>query len=217
MTDTIMESELLPPERMQRRNAMFAGTVKFVGPGIGARQVSFIASDDSVDRVGDILMPEGCDMAHFRKNPVLLWSHDGTKPVAKAISINRVGNRIECTAQFPPEGEIEQSDAVYALIRQGLVNATSVGFLPLAGEQIKGSRVGGVRFTSWQLLEISFCTVPCNSNALITQRALDGNREAREALRARARATLESAREAPTRSREEILASCRATLAAARA
>src|SRR5260221_688151 len=52
------------------RRTMFAGSVKFLGT-LGERQIRVVASDDSTDRVGDVLVPEGCSLAAYRRNPVV--------------------------------------------------------------------------------------------------------------------------------------------------
>ena len=36
----------------------------------------FVASDESVDRYGDIIRASGWQLDNFRKNPVLLFAHD---------------------------------------------------------------------------------------------------------------------------------------------
>jgi Escherichia/Staphylococcus phage prohead protease len=61
---------------------------------------------------------------------------------------------------------------VFSKSKSGLVNATSVGFLPVASEPI--GNTGGRRFTKSELAEFSFVSVPANAGALILERQLRG-------------------------------------------
>ena len=40
------------------------------------RVVEFIASKEIVDRGGDVINIKGIDLKNFKKNPVILWSHN---------------------------------------------------------------------------------------------------------------------------------------------
>jgi phage head maturation protease len=61
------------------------------------------------------------------------------------------------------------------MIRSGVVSAVSVGFLPIQATPLPK---GGSRFTKWELLEVSFVSVPCNPNAIVTARSLPTEQEA---------------------------------------
>jgi hypothetical protein len=57
-----------------------------------ARTMRFVASDESVDRYGDIIRASGWQLENFRKNPVLLFAHDSRQPpVGQVPSIEVVG------------------------------------------------------------------------------------------------------------------------------
>lgn len=137
------------------------------------RQVRVICSTDSVDRMGDVIMQDGIDLTHYRKNAVVLWGHDPNKPVARTIDIGVRNNRLEATVQFPPEGDDEDSDWVYGKIKSGLVNATSVGFIPREYAPLDPKQPwGGYKFLKSELLEFSFVSVPANQDALIIGRSI---------------------------------------------
>jgi len=163
------------------RTSMFSGAVKFAS---GERQVQIIASDPTPDRQGDILEPLGVDLTNFKKVPSILWMHRPDSPVARAVDISATARAVTATVQFPPDGENDVSDKVYKMIRSGVVNAVSVGFLPIASSPLPK---GGQRFTKWELLEISFVSIPANPSAVITARAA---LSPREAARQRVRALL---------------------------
>lgn len=140
---------------------------------VGDRQVRVIASTATVDRSGDIVVAEGIGLARFKQNPVVLWMHNHEKPVARCVEIGVKAGKLEALVQFPPEGTSEKADEIYGLIKAGVVNATSVGFLPGEWEPLENERYYGPRkYTTCELLEFSFVSVPANPDALIVERSL---------------------------------------------
>jgi HK97 family phage prohead protease len=121
--------------------------------------------------MGDILEPGGCQLDNFRRNPVMLAQHDANKPIGSWSSIQVKGGQLEATGEFAPEGISEIADEYCALAKAGIIRAVSVGFLPISYEPMRG---GGLRFTKWDLVELSLVSVPANPNALITERSFRG-------------------------------------------
>jgi HK97 family phage prohead protease len=190
----------------------FTGAIqKFTSELAAQRQVRFIASDATPDRQGDILLPEGCDLSNFRKSPTLLWMHDPKAPVARAIEISATSRAVTCLAQFPDEGTDEQADKVYKMIKSGVVNSVSVGFIPIKSTPLRN---GGLKHINWELLEVSFVSIPANPSAIITQRAMPSEHDE---LRTRAKALLREVREDMRQpDPEDARASAQATLRALR-
>jgi phage head maturation protease len=147
-------------------------------PGLsdGPRRVRYVASDESVDRYGDIIRASGWQLDNFRKNPVLLAQHNtNTLPIGKVDPVGIEGTRLIAHAEFAPEGTSTLADAVWALVDKGYMNAASVGFMPLADPNpIRGEpdpKTGYQPITGWEfiaqeLLELSVVSVPANPNAL---------------------------------------------------
>ena len=136
----------------------------------GSRRVRFVASDETVDRYGDIIRASGWQLENFRKNPVLLFGHQsGQLPVGKVDPIAVEGTRLIAHAEFTPEGMSGFADTVWAMVDQGFVQAASVGFLPLATPNPifdADKHLTGFEFIAQELLELSIVTVPANPNAL---------------------------------------------------
>ena len=112
-----------------------------------------IASDDSVDRHGDSLNQLDWDLKQFRKNPVLLMSHQyHLAPIGIAKNIKVVDDRLIFEPIFH---EItQQASEVKKMFEQGIMKAFSVGFMENAKKKL-------------ELLEISAVSVPANANALV--------------------------------------------------
>lgn len=134
---------------------------------LGERQIRIIASDATVDRANDVMVPEGCDLSDYKLNPIILAQHDPAHPIAKAM-VEIVNGRVEALIEFPPRGVSAKADEYCGLAKAGIINAASVGFEGVEADPIKG---GGLRYNKWKLLEISLVSVPCNPSALVIARA----------------------------------------------
>ncbi len=134
-----------------------------------------IATDDSIDRDGERIDPNGWDFSNFIKNPVLIWAHDYRRePVGKCLDIRKDGNRILFTPQFAVNVS-EFAKTVFGLYLQGFMNAFSVGFIPREWKDEQMANGQTVRtFTKCELLEISAVPVPANPAAVVLARASMG-------------------------------------------
>jgi HK97 family phage prohead protease len=143
--------------------------VKFVGD----RQVKVIASDATRDRMGDVLVPSGCDITNYRRNPVVLAQHDATQPIARA-TVSVGVDRVTALIEFPPAGTSAASDSYLRLMKTGVISAVSVGFLPVEWEPL---RDGGLKYTRWELIELSCVSVPANPNEIVTGKSVGAVRD----------------------------------------
>lgn len=141
--------------------------------GSDVRPVRVIVSTAGVDRMGDIIVQEGIDLAAYRTNPVVLWQHDSDRPIARAPDVRVVGGKLTATALFPVDGADEEADYVYGKIKAGIVNAASIGFNPIEWEAIDPKQPwGGQKFVKTEMLEFSFCSIPANKDCVIIGRSV---------------------------------------------
>lgn len=142
------------------------------------RQISYLVSDETPDRVGDIIKVTGWDLNQYRQNPVILWAHDGSSvpPIGRSENVRRryePSPRLTADVEFAPKEAYEFADTIYQLAARGFIKATSVGFMPLetmeldkkSREELGLGRYGQV-FTKAELMEISIVSVPANPSAL---------------------------------------------------
>lgn len=135
-----------------------------------ARTVRFVITTDGVDRDNDVIDPKGWEVDDFVKSPVVLWAHDySMPPVARALDVTPTARGLESTAQFPTKGIYPFADMVFDLIKDGFLNASSVGFRPL--EAAKAEDRDGLNFSKQSLLEWSIVPVPANAEALVVARS----------------------------------------------
>jgi HK97 family phage prohead protease len=142
---------------------------------VGDDEVDVVMSTDALARDGHILIPQGCILANYRANPIVLWSHNPDLPIGNAEDVTVTANEIIARIRFAPLGVSAKADEIRGLMKSGVIRAVSVGFEPIDMEPLdKNKPRGGQRINSWELMEISAVSVPSDYKALVTAR---GNSE----------------------------------------
>lgn len=141
------------------------------------RKISYVVSDETPDRVGDIIQVRGWDLSNYKNNPVILWAHEAkdVPPIGRGHNVRRRygPDRLTADVEFAPKEAHEFADTIYQLAKRGFIRATSVGFMPKEAAQLdkeQRSQLGlgpyGQLFTESELMEISIVAVPANPSAL---------------------------------------------------
>lgn len=157
-----------------------------------ARIIEGVASTAAIDAYNDVVEPLG---AVFKLPLPLLFHHDHREPVGSVVYAKpeKAGVRFHAQiARITEPGALrDRCDEAWLSIKNSLIRAVSIGFLPLTSEPREG---GGKRYTSWRWHELSLTTVPANHDATITgfrtaaeemvERALAADRAARSITRA---------------------------------
>jgi len=140
--------------------------VKDVNPDTGMHDIGFVISTASIDREGDIIVPDGWDLENYKQNPVVLWAHDyHTPPIGKAIDVSVKDGVLVATDRFTPEDINPFGAMIYRMVKGGFLKATSVGFKPVEWTYNEDHR--GYDFARSELLEHSVVPVPANPEALV--------------------------------------------------
>ena len=141
---------------------------------LGDRRVLFTISKEVIDRDGDILRANGCDLTNYLKNKVFLGFHNSRDfTIGKTEDKWIEADRVKAIVYFPPIEELstnpEQAsekaklvDFTYHCYKTGMLNAVSVGFIPL--EWVENEN--GFDIQKWELLEFSAVAVPANQDAI---------------------------------------------------
>lgn len=133
------------------------------------RTGEIVASDETVDRYGDVIEAGGWELDNYSRNPVMLVDHDYSVLSIVGVTEPRVDSRA-LIARFtldPPETN-RMAAIVHNLLANRSLRAVSVGFVPKAYKRIvdeEGNWSGGYRFTAQELVEISWVAVPANPSA----------------------------------------------------
>ena len=155
---------------------------------IGERTVRFTISKEVVDRDGDILRASGVDFTNYLKNPVFLGFHNSRDfPLGKVVKFWVEGDSVKADVYFPKIEELSSDinnvsekarliDFCYCCYKTGMLNAVSVGFIPLEWIETEN----GYDILKWELLEFSAVAVPANQDAIAQAVKSFGNDFAKE-------------------------------------
>lgn len=124
-----------------------------------------IASTETPDRDGEVIMQNGWDTTNFNENPVLLASHDYYSfPIGKVIELSIEGTKLLFKAMFSESSP--RAREAYQLVKEGILSAFSVGFIPREWDATNN------KITKAELLEISLVSVPANPEAVVLAKSL---------------------------------------------
>jgi hypothetical protein len=140
------------------------GFLKEDGPSV------FVASEESADRLGDVIAVDGWDITEFKKNPVFLWSHDhSVPPIGNVPKIWKDGRQLLNSVSWDDEDEFAR--LIHGKYDRRVMRAESVGFRAL---DFKTNDGGGINFVKQELLEISAVAIPAHPHAIA--KAMAGRR-----------------------------------------
>jgi HK97 family phage prohead protease len=130
------------------------------------RIISGIATTPTTDRVGDVVNPLG---AKFALPIPFLWQHRHDEPVGHVEFAEAGADGIPFRARIEKLDEPgtlkDRLDEAWQSLKLKLVRFVSIGFNPLEYAFIEG---GGIRYDSWEWLELSAVTIPAQPDAVIT-------------------------------------------------
>jgi HK97 family phage prohead protease len=146
---------------------------------------AIVGSSGVLDRMGDIIDQNGWDLkSYIKTNPAVLWGHnirEERPPIGKALKV-WLQDKGEKTAKLMFKVKFDLRDTfaaeIFRKVKEGFINAVSVGFLPIEWEALKpkegekSSFFGGRKYTKQELLELSFVPVPANPEAIIALRSM---------------------------------------------
>lgn len=134
----------------------------------GKKTVTAYVSTYEWDRTNEKFAPGAWDLENYKKNPIVLWGHDGSNPpIGRAIDIREDESGLLAVAEFDTESE--RGSEIFGLFERGFLNAFSVGFIPKAQvlEPLPDASTKGVVWTEAELLEFSAVSIPANPGAVI--------------------------------------------------
>lgn len=156
----------LTEEIAQKMNATFASSdfqnaVKAIKEASDEDTGTFrmCISTDDVDRHGEIVVQEGIKTERYLANPIVLWGHnsyDIPVGITTKLVMESDGTKKKTIAEgkFAPT---EQGQTLRKLYDAGILNTSSIGFIPT---QYEGNKI-----TECELLEWSFVCIPANPYA----------------------------------------------------
>lgn len=132
----------------------------------------YVMSDETVDRMGDVISAKGWNLTNFVKNPVALFGHKHDFVIGHWTDVKVVTGKLIGRLHLLPKGISERLDEVIAAVEHGILRAVSVGFTA-DPDKVERNKNGGVNFGAAELMECSLVSVPANPNALQMAKSLN--------------------------------------------
>ena len=130
--------------------------------------ISWVMSDFSVDRDLERMDPTGWDLKNFKKNPVVLWSHEWYTPAIAKVESPRVkDDQLVGRIRFSSKEVDPFAAMIEGKVREGIINTGSVGFISKKIEILDDPKAPETLIHRKQeLYEFSIVNIPSNINAV---------------------------------------------------
>lgn len=148
------------------------------------RSAVFVMTDETPDSYRDIVRAKGADLTRFESNPIALLNHRSDMVIGTWSDVDQKPKRIEGKVTLAEQGTAPHVDMTYNLMKQGILKAASIGFIPKKIEKIldeEGEWNYGYDIQEWTMFECSVVSIPANPSAL-ARSMKDGSVLARDLL-----------------------------------
>lgn len=125
------------------------------------RSITHWISKKSVDRGGDIVLPEGIKTNNYKKNPIVLFNHHPFYPIAHNGWLK---TKDDGKLAFTEFSTTPFADDIFQLNVEKVLNGWSIGFIPNKWDFDEKSKT--TTFTDIELLEYSSVSLPMNQDAV---------------------------------------------------
>lgn len=139
----------------------------------------YVASDESVDSYGDIILQKGWNLKdRFANNPAIMWAHNySMPPIGSGIKARVKDGKLLIDVLFMTEEISPFAETVFKMVHAGFLKGNSVGFIPVKiidvsddkEREALGLGKRGVLFEKQILLEDTICPLGANKNALVQE------------------------------------------------
>jgi HK97 family phage prohead protease len=116
-----------------------------------------------VDRGKDLIGKKAWNLDNYKKNSIMLFNHDHSKPIGKMISVEAKDEGLYIKGRISNSKDPEIS-RIRDLVKEGILNSLSVGIMVSDEEQKDGVNV----IKSVELHEVSVVSVPMNQDSQFT-------------------------------------------------
>ncbi len=156
---------------------------------IQTRTVPFVFSTNETDRHNTRISPDGWLLDNFRKNPVVLYSHQSGEGIFTEANPDHIigiarnlrieNNELVGDIIFEAEKNNPLAEKLFQKVLSGIIRATSVGFLP-RGEGRWDREEEIYIYDKAELLEISIVAIPSNPGSLARGHKTDRQKQRRK-------------------------------------
>jgi HK97 family phage prohead protease/HK97 family phage major capsid protein len=138
--------------------------------------MEFVLSDETPDRMGEIIEAKGWDLRNYKNNPIALFNHRADFIVGRWSNLNINKQSLRGHLELAPEGTSPRIDEIRRLVEAGILKAVSVGFKPIKSVPMRDddrSPFAPQRYLKQELVETSLVSIPANPNALAVAKSLN--------------------------------------------
>lgn len=131
-TRTIGKSITVKPDASAIAGLLEARGIDIPAEVAASRYVRYIASEESPDTVGDVILAAGWDVSEWLQNPAMFADHKNSvaSMVARGLNAQVIGKQLVIDAFFLPE-DLDASglaSACWKMVKAGILSDCSVGF-----------------------------------------------------------------------------------------
>lgn len=164
---SIIEEKLLKPQQWR-------GTAKAVikSANIAAEDemmIEGVANAADPDRGRELILSSAWNTDNFELNPIILFNHNHNWPIGSCVEYKVEDQGLyyrACIGKPTAYPELtETQEMCRSLLAQGILRASSVGFMPLNIEYDEENDI--LRYTEVELLEISLVSIPMQQGSLL--------------------------------------------------
>jgi HK97 family phage prohead protease/HK97 family phage major capsid protein len=151
------------------------GTVIYRTHSEPVEGTSFVLSDETVDRMGEVITATGWNLDNFKRNPIALFNHRSDLPIGRWHDLAIKDGKLKGRLELAPAKTSPRIDEIRKLVEAGILRAVSVGFQSTKKEPIDEKAdnfFGPFRYLKQELVECSLVSVPANPNALALAKSL---------------------------------------------
>ena len=139
-------------------------------------EVEVVISSSALDRHGETIQVSGINTKEFMQNPTVLWAHNYEDlAIGKVTKLWKSSGKLMGRIKFATE-IVPFAKTVYDLVREGYLNAVSIGGLVREYGETKG-QVDYTNIVKMDMVELSVVPVGANPEALVTSKALEAGIE----------------------------------------
>lgn len=137
---------------------------------VSGEKFHWVMSTFDLDRDFERIDPNGWDLKNYRKNPIILWSHDYKTPAIGYAENITVSDKLEGDIVFNDKNSDVFGWGIGQRVKNGVLRSGSVGFrvdeIEFIDHTANPNEKADLIYRKQELLEFSICNVPANPFAL---------------------------------------------------
>lgn len=136
-------------------------------------EVEVIVATPNLDRDGQTIDINGIDISKIAHNGPVMWSHDySSAPIGKIEKLWKTAGVLKARVSLAI-GINPMADMVYRMVKEGYIKAVSIGGMVKEFGRNKDGTADFSHVAKMEMIELSFCAIGANPEALVTLKSLE--------------------------------------------